>query len=330
MIKKLFTKSAVTWLTSVLFLADEGAQHLNSDSFSPGSSNRDKEIDLAPEEIRDEYSDCLGPRTQMRVSTGIQGRDKVDPMAELHPNVSPYRDSDESGEDEKVLPTCDFELPNFTPFILNQLGDEVALPTLEMETAPTHPEHDMEVCTPHHVDLHPVTGKSGSGRGLRSCQKKSAKAARIASRDLRNRRLDKLMEERRVLKSEILLRKMHRIAHGKKSRSRGKSHTKRKLRRIEKLTAHFRRTRLSAEPLSRSLLNVLAEWLLPLRNGLLPASRLRSSVLHLIKKFFLTTPAQVFRATCVEGVLNVLVGHPRETVSNKRILRYILNSWEDE
>ena len=99
---------------------------------------------------------------------------------------------------------------------------------------------------------------------------------------------------------------------------------------LEHFNSYFRKCDFSREPLNRSILNAMAEWLSPLPHGKLPPLRLRTLLLQLINHFTIKTPAHVFQATSIEGVLILLMNHPKETPRNKSLAWSLVNFWRDD
>lgn len=317
------------------------------DSVHPISPKKAKPVAFSCGESRVRTSNDDAPDSQvegMPLCASNQKGDNEKVVTAHNPYASPYGDSEEDDADgEKVSPSCDLIQPNFTSRIMKHLDTDIEVPPMFPigSTDSADSDHFLIACPPGPEDHNPVVGSLNSAFCSRTRHEISSRKAPEPSRVTstgetdsdaalpRKRRVQELMRERRALKSEIILLTMQRISLERKSHDLHRNATVEKLKLINRLVSHFRRNDLSSEPLSRSLLNVTAEWLSPLRDGKLPPSPLRKAVIHLIKKLSRTTPAHVFRATSIGCVLNFLLNHPKESRRNKKTLRLIVNLWAD-
>ncbi|XP_018495248.1 protein IWS1 homolog [Galendromus occidentalis] len=144
----------------------------------------------------------------------------------------------------------------------------------------------------------------------------------------RSQRQKHLLNERKITESMIILTKMRNVMSQARSGSLNSGTAMRdKLFFLENLSQYLRRNDFSKEPLNRSILNAMAEWLSPLPNGNLPPLKLRSRLVNLLRDLNRTTPAQVFQSSSIEGVLILLMNHPKESAKNKALEWQLVNSW---
>lgn len=282
------------------------------------------------------------------------------------PNNSPFEDSDESDNDEleTARRTNDSTLPDFTSCILRELDftnvqtSEDVQKLSEMDHTYSRPNSQNAQCNPNvatievdpeqqtrlvvrlpksvnFTDAVDISSKESPRRRDRLNSSSSSTDTSIGV-STKSTFLDaavireELMIKRKVMRSEILWRKMQRISMKGSAICPNELAEREKVPFIKKLASHFRKNDFSKEPLNRSILNTLAEWLSPLPNGKLPPSKLRDAIIDLINSFAVTTPALVFQTSSIEGVLILLMNHPKESQRNKKLEWCIVNSWRDD